>query len=106
MQRKVTLAVVIMGFSGFIAEIVLLRELLVAFHGNELSIGVILANCLLLESAGAHFVGRRISRPNPDLVFVEEFVHFPMLCHPDPKNVAVLSGGAGGVIHEILKHNV
>jgi len=62
MQRKITLAVVIMGFSGFIAEIVLLRELLVAFHGNELSIGVILANWLLLESAGAHFLGRRISR--------------------------------------------
>ncbi len=62
MQRKITFAVIIMGFSGFIAEIVLLRELLVAFHGNELSIGVILANWLLLESAGAHFLGRRISR--------------------------------------------
>ncbi len=51
-----------MGFSGFVAEIVLLRELLMAFQGNELSIGVILANWLLLESAGAHFLGRKISR--------------------------------------------
>lgn len=62
MHKKITLAVVIMGFSGFVAEIVLLRELLMAFQGNELSIGVILANWLLMESAGAHFLGRRISR--------------------------------------------
>ena len=62
MHKKITLAVIIMGFSGFIAEIVLLRELLMAFQGNELSIGVILANWLLMESAGAHFLGRKISR--------------------------------------------
>ncbi len=42
--------------------------------------------------------------PVPDIAFVEEFVHFPMLVHPFPKNVLVLGGGAGGVINEILKH--
>lgn len=42
--------------------------------------------------------------PTPDLVRVEEFVHFPMLAHPRPEKVAILSGGAGGVINEILKH--
>ncbi len=51
-----------MGFSGIIAEIVLLRELVITFHGNELSIGVILANWLLLESAGAYFLGKKVSR--------------------------------------------
>ncbi|MCD5415791.1 spermine synthase [Candidatus Bipolaricaulota bacterium] len=42
--------------------------------------------------------------PTPDIVWVEEFVHLPMLAHPQPENVAVLSGGAGGVLSEILKH--
>jgi len=42
--------------------------------------------------------------PTPDIVRVEEFVHFPMLAHPRPESVAILSGGAGGVISEALKH--
>ncbi len=47
-----------------------------------------------------------ITTPTPDITFVEEFVHFPMLSHPDPKEILVISGGAGGVINEILKHPV
>ncbi len=47
-----------------------------------------------------------ITAPNPDLVYVEEFVHFAMLKHPAPKNVLILGGGAGGVINEALKHDV
>ena len=62
MKQKIIYAVILMGFSGLVAQIVLLRELMVAFHGNELSIGVVLANWLLLESAGAYFLGRKISR--------------------------------------------
>ncbi len=42
--------------------------------------------------------------PIPDIAFVEEFVHLPLLAHPDPKKLLILSGGAGGVINEILKH--
>ncbi|MBC7261809.1 MAG: fused MFS/spermidine synthase, partial [Chloroflexi bacterium] len=42
--------------------------------------------------------------PIPDLPFVEEFVHLPLLAHPGPKSLLVVSGGAGGVIHEALKH--
>ncbi len=42
--------------------------------------------------------------PVPDVHAVEEFVHLPLLSHPDPKQVLILSGGAGGVINEVLKH--
>ncbi|MCL0103824.1 spermine synthase, partial [Dehalococcoidia bacterium] len=42
--------------------------------------------------------------PTPDIVRMEEFVHFPMLAHPRPENVAILVGGAGGVISEVLKY--
>lgn len=52
----------VMGFSGNIAQILLLRELLISFYGNELSIGIILANWLILEAVGSFLVGKRIER--------------------------------------------
>lgn len=45
-----------------------------------------------------------ITTPNPDIGYVEDFVHITMLSHNRPEHVLVLSGGAGGVIHEILKY--
>jgi spermidine synthase len=45
-----------------------------------------------------------IITPIPDIPFVEEFVHLPLLAHPEPKKLLILSGGAGGVINEALKH--
>ncbi len=45
-------SLLIMGLSGIIAQILLLRELLVSFYGNELTLGIILANWLLLEAFG------------------------------------------------------
>lgn len=47
-----------------------------------------------------------ITTPVPDITEIEELVHFSMLCHPEPKNVLLLSGGAGGVIKEILKYPI
>ena len=46
----------------------------------------------------------QIITPIPDIGFVEQFVHLPLLAHPDPEKLLVLSGGAGGVINEVLKH--
>lgn len=45
-----------------------------------------------------------ITTPVPDITFVEEFAHFPLLSHQSPETVLVLSGGAGGLINEILKY--
>jgi len=42
----------------------------------------------------------------PDIASIEDFVHFPMLFHKKPESVLILSGGAGGMIHEILKYPV
>jgi len=55
-------SLLVMGASGIIAQIVLLRELLVSFLGNELVLGIILANWLILEAAGAFLVGRALGR--------------------------------------------
>ncbi len=47
-----------------------------------------------------------ITSPVPDIASIEDFVHFPMLFHEKPEWVLILSGGAGGMIHEILKYPV
>ena len=44
--------------------------------------------------------------PDPDIEFVEEVVHFPMLQHPSPERVLLIGGGLGGVLEELLKHPV
>lgn len=62
MKKRVCLAILTMGFSGLVAEILLLREFLIVFSGNEFSIGIILANWLLLESFGAFILGRRTEK--------------------------------------------
>lgn len=45
-----------------------------------------------------------LETPTPDILFIEEFVNIPILTHPNPKDILILSGGAGGLINEILKH--
>ncbi len=45
-----------------------------------------------------------ITTPVPDIAFVEEFVHLPMLHHNSPERILVLHGGAGGTVNEILKY--
>ena len=55
-------AVAVTGFGGLVAQVLLLRELLIAFYGNELSIGVILANWLLFEAMGSFFAGKFLSK--------------------------------------------
>ncbi|HUL36314.1 MAG TPA: spermine synthase, partial [Thermodesulfobacteriota bacterium] len=47
-----------------------------------------------------------ITTPVPDISFIEDFVHFPMLFHEKPESILILNGGAGGMIHEILKYPV
>ena len=58
MKRRIRAAIVAVGFSGLVAEILLLRELLLVFSGNELSIGIIMANWLILEAFGSFLLGR------------------------------------------------
>lgn len=71
MRARIFFAILIMGFSGIVAQVLLVRELLITFQGNELSIGVILANWLLLEASGAYFLGKYIEhRRNKIEMFV------------------------------------
>jgi spermidine synthase len=51
-----------MGFSFAVTQSLLIRELLVAFFGNELSIGLILGIWLVLEATGSGILGRWAGR--------------------------------------------
>jgi spermidine synthase len=62
MKKHISVAILVKGFSGLVAQIFLLRELLIVFSGNELSIGIILANWLILGAFGAYVLGRRAER--------------------------------------------
>jgi spermidine synthase len=48
----------LLGFTAVIAQVVLMRELLVVFYGNELALGAMLANWLLWTALGASLLGR------------------------------------------------
>jgi spermidine synthase len=62
MEKQFSVAVLVKGFSGLVAQILLLRELLIVFSGNELSIGIILANWLILGAFGSYVLGKRAER--------------------------------------------
>lgn len=51
-------ALVLIGFTAVIAQVVLMRELIVVFCGNEISLGLMLANWLLWTAVGASLLGR------------------------------------------------
>jgi len=65
-RRTVYGAVLAVGFGGLVAQVVVLREMVVTFYGNELSIGVMLAAWLLWTGLGSLAMGRlarRLERP-------------------------------------------
>ena len=59
---KVSFAWFLMGFSSMIGQVVLMRELLVVFHGNEISLGIILACWLFWVGMGSLVFGRLVTR--------------------------------------------
>jgi spermidine synthase len=77
----------------------------VVFYGNSPY-----GNVAVLKSGGQFSFltdGRpALAVPVPDVESCEEFAHLALLAHPDPKEVLVLGGGAGGLLAEILKHPV
>ena len=53
-------AVVLIGITAAVAQIVLMRELMVVFSGNEISLGLMLASWLFWTAAGSAVAGRLI----------------------------------------------
>ena len=60
MARAITLLV---GFTAGIGQIVLMREVMVLFNGNELSLGLVLAAWLAWTAAGSAVTGWLTQKP-------------------------------------------
>ncbi|MFA5145066.1 MAG: spermine synthase [Candidatus Omnitrophota bacterium] len=74
------LTVLVIGLSGIVVQVLLLRELLVSFYGNELTLGIILANWILAEASGVFISGKFIERvKNKANVFIILQVLFSIL---------------------------
>lgn len=61
-RLTLSVAFLLMGFSFSVSQSLLVREMLVSFAGNELSIGAMLGSWLLLEAAGSALLGRLLAR--------------------------------------------
>jgi spermidine synthase len=61
-RSSLSFGFLLMGFSFAVTQSLLIREFLVVFHGNELSIGLILGNWLILEAIGSGLLGRQADR--------------------------------------------
>ncbi len=62
-QTILIAAVVVVGITSIVTQIVFLREFLSVFCGNELIIGIVMANWMVLTAAGA-FLGKYAERVN------------------------------------------
>ncbi|MGD8969592.1 MAG: hypothetical protein PVI07_18965, partial [Anaerolineae bacterium] len=58
MRKALLFAFLLMGFSFSATQVLMARELLISFTGNELSIGLVLGNWLILEALGSGVLGR------------------------------------------------
>ena len=71
----------LIGFTSIIAQILLMRELMVVFYGNELALGIMLANWLFWTALGASLIGRwgkRSRQPQALLAGLEMLVAFTL----------------------------
>jgi spermidine synthase len=62
LKKTIILSMVLAGFSAMVSQIVFMREFLVVFYGNEISIGLILASWLVWGAFGSAFLGRYSDR--------------------------------------------
>jgi spermidine synthase len=57
------IAVFVTGLTSIVTQLILMREMMTVFYGNELVIGIILANWMLITAAGA-FAGKWLKMPD------------------------------------------
>ncbi|MCX5666871.1 MAG: hypothetical protein NTY34_00940 [Candidatus Omnitrophica bacterium] len=64
MKRIITFSIILTGFTAMASQIIYMRELLVVFYGNELSISFILAGWLIGGALGSAVFGRLADLPS------------------------------------------
>ncbi len=92
-DRAVLAAILLVGSGGMIGQLLLIRVLMVVFHGNELTLGIVIACWLLFEGAGSYLGGRLAS---PDRSVFRLFVFLLLLFSLALPAVIVLAHWLGG----------
>jgi spermidine synthase len=64
-QARLRTVLILIGFTALIAQIVLMRELIVVFYGNEITLGLMLSTWLFWTAIGSSVLGRVGNRVAP-----------------------------------------
>jgi spermidine synthase len=78
-KKSLLFALAMIGFTATAGQIIVVREFIIVFYGNELCLGLILANWLLWGAVGSWVLGRladRIKRQTGVLASCEIFLAF------------------------------
>ncbi|MEW6096950.1 MAG: methyltransferase [bacterium] len=106
MRKCLILALILIGFTSTIAQILLMRELTGVFYGNELSLGVTLASWLFWTGMGSALLGRLTDRlKKPIQLFVILQILFPLIIACEiflVRNIRNILGVEHGVLIGII----
>lgn len=102
-KRNLSFAISTIGFTATSSQIIIVREFIIVFYGNELCLGLILANWLLWGAVGSWGFGRiadRIKRRTGLMVGCEIFIAFllPLLVFIARSARAILKAQPGELI--------
>jgi spermidine synthase len=107
-NRRVGLAVGALGVMAAMTQLALMREMLCVFSGNELALGIILGNWLLLTGVGS-WLGRtasRVRQPQRTLALLLVFVALLPLAEVftlrELRDVVFISGAAIGLSQTVV----
>src|SRR3989338_10605401 len=75
LSLKLNASAFILGLTSMIGQIIIIRELIVVFYGNELSLGIILASWLFWVAFGSLVLGRLVDF----IPFKEKFLSYLQL---------------------------
>ena len=105
MKIKIFAAALLLGFTSLLAQTLLIREFLISFYGNELIIGVVLANWIILAAIGSIYASRlSLKNSRPILIYailqtgISLYLPIGVLLIRLIKNILGLSLGEGMAI--------
>ena len=101
-DKKTFLFIFITGFSGIVAQLLFLREMLVIYYGNEFTLGIILANWLISEALGSFYLGRKIKNYNLLIIFFIFSLFFSFIILRNIKNILKLPFGQVIPLHLVF----
>ncbi|RKY87100.1 hypothetical protein DRQ09_04995, partial [candidate division KSB1 bacterium] len=82
MEKRFNLIFANIGLTSIITQIIYLRELIVVFYGNELSIGIILGFWLFWTAIGSLLAGRFASKIKESITFLSYLILFNIFIIP------------------------